>query len=189
MRRGGEQSVYPHGYTDGALNNVSPVTTLTNGIPLLNQRIGGNSQYAATTNGMTNQWNFYVFTNTASLTNTTFTMWRFLTFSRPTLACPGWEHSGEINPGDTAATRNAEQTSICMFNRSRFDQPGFCVIATASRSVGRVGDEVVVFTNSAPGQVVLHRHQVGGPEGAQYGFAGIASNIPFDQTDTNGMPL
>ena len=50
-----------------------PLATLTNGIPLLGQRVGANSQYSGTTNGTAGQWNFYVFTNTMASNNPAFT--------------------------------------------------------------------------------------------------------------------
>ena len=176
-----------------SLNNVSPVTTLNNGIPLLNQRIGANSQYASTTNGITNQWNFYVYTNTAALTNGTFTNVAFLTFFPPDLGVPRMEASGEIDTSTTNATRFAgADVDLYVSTDPGLTNLNSQVISNAFSginggvSVGRTGDETVVFTNSGPGQVYYIGIKSEDQQGAQYGFAGIASNIPFNQTDTNG---
>ena len=42
---------------------------LSNAVPLLNQRVGANSQFSGGTNGTAGQWNFYLYTNTLA-TNT-----------------------------------------------------------------------------------------------------------------------
>jgi len=48
--------------SDDALPRAAPIG-LTNGVPLLKQRVGANFQLAPSPNGETNQWRFYVFTN------------------------------------------------------------------------------------------------------------------------------
>ncbi len=183
-------------------NNVSPVTTLINDLPLLNERVGANSQYAATTNGITNAWNFYVFTNTAAATNGSFTNVAFITFFPPNLGVPRMGASGEIDPSSTNATRFAGadvdlyvSTDPGLTNLdSRVISNAFSGI-NGGVSVGRTGDEVVVFTNSTANQVYYIGVKSEDQEGAQYGFAGLASNIPFDQQNQNGdtvvtmMPL
>src|SRR6185503_11755442 len=68
-----------------------PLTPLTNGLPLLEQRVGANFQLINSTNGVANQWRFYVFTNDAV---TNFTSLRhgsnvaFITFIPPNLSRP-----------------------------------------------------------------------------------------------------
>ena len=52
-------------------------------MPLFNQRVGANSQYSLTTNGLSGQWNFYVYTNTGS--NANFTNVAIVTFTSPNL--------------------------------------------------------------------------------------------------------
>ena len=182
-----------------SLNNVSPVTTLNNGVPLLNQRVGANSQYSSTTNGITNQWNFYIYTNTALITNSTFTNVAFITFFPPNLGVPRMEASGEIDTSSTNATRFAgADVDLYVSTNPGLTNLDSNVIAQAfangTVSVGRTGDETVVFTNStAPVYYIGIKSE--DQQGAQYGFAGIASSVPFNQTDTNGnqtitmMPL
>ena len=40
-----------------------PLTVITNGVALLNERVGANYQLAPSTNGVIDQWRFYIFTN------------------------------------------------------------------------------------------------------------------------------
>ncbi|HON07004.1 MAG TPA: S8 family serine peptidase, partial [Verrucomicrobiota bacterium] len=44
------------------------VKSLTNGVAMIKERVGANSPLLVYTNGMTNQWNFYAFTNNAVVT-------------------------------------------------------------------------------------------------------------------------
>lgn len=176
-----------------ALNNVSPVTTLNDGIPLLNQRIGANSQYASTTNGITNQWNFYVYTNTPSLTNSSFTNVAFITFFPPNLGVPRMEASGEIDPSDTNATRvGGADIDLYVSTDPALTNLDTNVISNAfagingAVSVNRNGNQVVTFANTAVGQVYYIGIKSEDQQGAQYGFAGVASDVPFNQMDSNG---
>ena len=69
-----------------------PVIAITNGAPLLHQRVGANFQLAPLPDGEANQWRFYVFTN-FFLTNTVSGLTNgsnvaFITFLPPDLSRP-----------------------------------------------------------------------------------------------------
>jgi len=66
----------------GVTNQFASNPTVAGGI-LLDQHVGANTPLLGTTNGMTNQWHFYVITNTANFTNAA-----FITFLPPTLSLP-----------------------------------------------------------------------------------------------------
>src|SRR5258708_512625 len=54
-------------------DNTPFVQALTNDMPRLNQRVGANNpELNVLNNGIINQWNFYVYTNTTSFTNVVF---------------------------------------------------------------------------------------------------------------------
>ena len=88
---------------DGAITNaftftpaapaaaLTPTLTLvTNGVPLLHERVGANSPLLGGTNGTPSQWKFYVFTNIFSATNsvgiTNGTNVAFFTFQPPNVS-------------------------------------------------------------------------------------------------------
>ncbi len=164
-------------------NNVSGLTVLTDGVPLFGQRVGGNAPYAGTTNGYTNQWNFYVYTNTTTNLNVA-----FVTFFPPEVGVTRLGVRQEADPGnagrveadvDLFVSANAALTNL---------DPG--VLATADRSVTRTGTEKVLYTNSSLGQVYYVAVKSEDQEGAEYAFAGVASLLPFGQLNGNGdIPL
>ncbi len=165
-------------------NTTVDVGTLTNGLPLLGQRAGGNSQYAATTNGITNQWRFYVYTNTVFLTNNTYTNVAFVTFAPPEIGVTRMGTGQELNPGNAARPEGDVDLYVS------FD-PGLtnldpAVLAAASQSVGRGGTEKVLFTNQpTPGPYYIAvRSQ--DQEGVEFNLVGVAINRPFDQQNGDG---
>ena len=151
-----------------------PLTIITNGIPLLHEHIGANSPLIGSYLGQTNQWRFYVFTNTfmtnslLSLTNGSNVA--FITFIPPNLSRP----------------RNREaDIDLYVSTNSAITNLDPLVIAAADKSTNRGGTEVVVYTNAPLDQVYYVGVKCEDQQGAEYGFVGLSSNRPFDE-EVNG---
>ena len=168
-------------------NNVPTVTVISNGVPLLNQRVGANPQYAPTTNGIADQWHFYVFTNTAAATNANFTNVAFVTFLPPNLGLPRGGTLNEVAPPDTNATRVAgADIDLYVSGNPGLTNLNPIVIANAFKSLTRTGTEMVLFTNSTANQVYYVGVKSEDQEGAEFGFVAVATDQPFGQKDPNG---
>jgi len=152
------------------------VTRMTNGVPMLHQRVGANSPLLGGLNGSSNQWSFYVFTNTHTaddalgLTNGPYVA--FVTFTPPELSAP----------------RN-DQADIDLYV-TRGD-PGLLSlkassVANAYHSLTRLGTETVAFTNGLPGEIYYVGVKSEDQMGSEFGLVGISSDVPFDQTDPFG---
>ena len=167
-----------------ASTNLPVLGVLTNGVPLFGQRVGANSQYAAGTNGTADQWNFYVFTNTAAVTNANFTNVAFVTFLPPELGVPRLGVGEENDPA--GATRPEADIDLYVSTNPALTNLDPAAVANAQSSVGRTGTEKVLYTNSAPGQVYYIGVRSQDQEGGEFGFLGVATDQPFGQTDPNG---
>jgi len=178
-----------------------PVTVLTNlldpagpdwGAILLGQRIGSANPLDATnaiplfpaggaiTFGDTNQWRFYALTNSLGYANAA-----FLTFSARRLSLDG------VDAADlTAAGANPSQADIDLYVST---DPGLLsltpdALANADTSLGRGGTETIVYTNAVAG-VYFIGVKCESRQGAEYGFAGILSQLPFSQVDSSGNEI
>lgn len=193
-----------------------PISIVTNGIPKLDERVGASSPLwtvngtaNANTNGVTNQWNFYVFTNQNYATSTTT---NFVTnivagstnvvtnvVRLPLTNSGPYVGFATFLPPNLARARNAEADVDMFVTRSSLAYPGLngaggitnldpAVLASAnvSRSTNRGGYELITFSNS----VVNERFYVGikseDQQGGAYGFFGAASQSPFGTNTTNG---
>ena len=174
--------------------SVSPsftnLTTLTNGVPLFNQRAGANSQYSGSTNGDVNQWSFFVYTNTAIATNGSFTNVAFITFVPPELSAPRVEALNDIDTSSSIATRYLG-ADIDMYVSANPDltnlNPAVISnsVANSLSSRQRSGTESVLITN-APSRVYYVAVKSEDQQGAQFNLLGAATDLPFNQTDSNG---
>lgn len=166
---------------------VSNLIVLSNAVPLLDQRVGANSQYTGSTNGTNVQWNFYVYTNTLSLTNAAFTNVAFVTFDPPNLGVPRMGASGELGPPNPDATRFAgADIDLYVSTDSTLTNLNPAAVSNAFKAFGRQGDEVVYFTNSTPGQVYYVGVKSEDQQAAQFDLIGFATQLPFSQVDSNG---
>ena len=165
-------------------NILTATGTLTNGVPLLNQRVGGNSQYAPGTNGVTNQWNFYVYTNTAFLTNSFFTNVAFVTFAPPELGVPREGANQEANPPN--ATRPEADIDLYVSFDPTLTNLNPAAIAGANKSVGRTGTEKVLFTNQQTAGPYYIGVRSQDQQGAQFNLVGVATDQPFNQNQGTG---
>jgi subtilisin-like proprotein convertase family protein len=182
-------------------NYITNFFVLSNGVPVFNQRVGANSQYASDalgdpgtpgatnqwTNGVAAQWNFYVFTNTAGQTNGSFTNVAFVTFSPPNLGLPVTGALGEVSPPDVNATRylGADLDMYVSYDPS-ITNLNPAAINSAFKSVGRTGNETVYRINDAPGLVYYLAIKSEDQQAAQYSLVAFATDMPFSQGDGNG---
>jgi subtilisin-like proprotein convertase family protein len=169
------------GATQVSSTNAIALTTITNGLPLFNQRVGANAQYFGT-NGIASQWNFYVFTNTGS--NATFTNVAFVTFLPPEIGVPRIGTQQADNPPN--ATREEGDLDLYVSADPNLTNLVPSVVAAADKSVGRTGTEKIIYTNSAPGQVYYVGVKSEDQEGVEYDLVGVATDHPFNQRDGNG---
>ena len=189
--------------------------TATN-TPLFNQFAGGNTPLLGTntvelgatnemvTVGMTNQWHFYVVTNNAldgSGSSLDVTNAAFITFLPDTLAIP---RMGAF--ADSAADATQPEADIDMYvttdptltnlnpvvisNCVNGTQIGASVAGAPpifnGASLTRGGVELVVDTNSTPGQIYYVGVKSEDQEAAEYAFVPVFTSTPFSQMNANG---
>jgi subtilisin-like proprotein convertase family protein len=168
-------------------SNTAALTGMTNGLPLLNQRVGGNSQFAATngnTNGVIGQWQFYIYTNTPSLTNAAYTNVAFVTYDPPNLGVPRMGTLQEANPANGVRT----EADIDLYVSTSPDLTNLtpATVNAAFQSLSRTGTEKVLLTNQPAGQVYYAAVKSEDQEGAQFAFVAVALTNSFGQFDSNG---
>ena len=201
--------------TDGGLasNPVGGQTitfVTTTNAPLLNQMAGANSPLMGTntlpigtktiwgpngvvTVGMTNQWHFYVITNTGPASD--FTNAAFITFNVNTLSIP---RMGVFADSTADATRPeadidlyvSQDPSITNLNPVAIANclAGFSTsgVGNGGASVTQGGTEFVYFTNSSPGQVYYVGVKSEDHMGAEYSFLPVFTDVPFGGLDKDG---
>ncbi|MEO6035429.1 MAG: S8 family serine peptidase, partial [Verrucomicrobiota bacterium] len=152
-------------------------TVATNGISLLNQRVGANAPLlningTGLSDGVTNQWNFYAI-NAGSLPYVAF--FTFLT--------PNVSGTSDVIPN----SRRNKEADIDMYVSTDPSLTNLnpAAIANADKSRLRGGQELIVYTNAnAPIFYVGIKSE--DQQGAEYNFFGIASDTPFSDEDANG---
>lgn len=154
-----------------------PVIGVTNGVPVLGQRVGANSPLLGQATGSTNQWQFYVFENIYDTNNpvmmTNGTNVAFITFVPPNLS-----RSRLIEADiDLYVSTNSALTNL---------DAG--VIALADKSTNRGGTELVFYTNAPIGQIYYIGVKAEDQQASEYGFVSLSSDRPFDE-DINGNRL
>ncbi len=210
----------PGAYPAGFFNYTNRlVNIVTNGLPYLNERVGANpglfsvnGTANANTNGVTNQWNFYVFTNqnyasatatnmvtnvVAGVTNITTNVVRLpITNGGPYVTL------STFLPPNLARSRIKEADVDMYVTRSSLAYPGLSgaggltnldpqVLSHANtlRSTNRGGYELIAVTNSStgpPGEVFFVGIKSEDQQGGQYGFLAAATQLPSSTNSTNG---
>ena len=154
-----------------------PLIAITNGAPLLHQRVGANFQLEPLADGEPDQWRFYVFTNffftntVSGLTNGSNVA--FITFPDGNLALP----------------RNLEpDIDLYVSTNSALTNLNAAVIANAVKSLNRGGTEAVLFTNAPLGRDRIFYIGVKSEDqqAAEFGIVGFSSDEPFAQQDPFG---
>lgn len=157
-----------------------PVVTITNGVPLLNQRVGANFQLVPGTNGTAAQWNFYSFTN-VFLTNNPTGMTNgsnvaFVTFLPPNLSRP----------------RNLDaDIDLYVSLDSQLTNLNSAVVSNSFKSLHRGGTESVVFTNSPVGPDVVYYIGVKSEDqqASEFGIVALSTDLPFDSAGADGSRI
>ena len=190
--------------------NVLINDKITNGVPLIGERVGASSPLIGTnavdlgsagysnavlTVGMTNQWHFYIFTNYFTLTNANFTNIAFATFLSTTLADP----RGGVLQNDTSdptanATREEADIDLYVSTNSAITNLDLTALLEADKSLERGGTETIIYQYDStdpnnqpppPGQVYYVGVKSEDRQAAEYGFFAIATDQPFSE-DFNG---
>lgn len=177
-------SLYPE--VTGITNQFPGNPTVGGGI-LLGQHVGANTPLLGTANGMTNQWHFYVITNTVGFTNAA-----FVTFLPPTLSLP--REGVNVNRIENS-TRDEADIDLYVSKDFNLTNLSPATIAAADKSRTRGGTEFIVYTNSGAGDVYYIGVKSEDYMAAEYAiFAGF-SLLPFTEGDgfgnwiVNGFPL
>lgn len=157
--------------------NPNPwLSTLTNGVPVLYQRVGANSPLLGGTNGTDVQWRFYVFTNAPGPTNLDGTTnlhggpyVAILTFMSPDLSTPrNFDADIDLYVSTDPALTNLDPV----------------VVSQADKSLLRGGTELVTYTNSHLGAVYYVAVKSEDQKAAEFGLLAMADNQPFsDESD------
>jgi subtilisin family serine protease/subtilisin-like proprotein convertase family protein len=157
------------------------VTALTNGIVLLNQRVGANPSMGPLPEGNLRQWTFYVFTNNfdsnASPYLTNGSNVAFVTFLPPQIARPRESLEADV---DLYVSTNRSLLNL---------DPA--VLRDAPKSTKRGGTELVVFTNAAvgPDSVFYLGVKSEDQQGGEYALVGLSTISPFEQTNGSSLIL
>lgn len=149
---------------------------LTNGVAQLQQRAGANFQLVPGTNGVQNQWAFYVFTNTfftnqnlSGLTNGSNVA--FITFLPPNLSRPRNVES-DI---DLYVSKNPALLTL---------DPG--AIANADKSLLRGGTELLVYTNATTNDIFYIGVKAEDQQASEFGLIVLSTDEAFSDTDEFG---
>lgn len=156
-------------------NPLAKMVTVTNGVPLLHQRVGANSPYLTSTNGNTNQWRFFVFGNTNNPANTNVVPGRFMAFH--TFLAPNASRPRSIGEGDLDmyVSKNPAITNL---------DPA--VLQVADRGLKRAGTETVILTNGVVGDTYYIGIKSEDQQAVEFGFFAVSSDQPFSTRDKEG---
>jgi subtilisin-like proprotein convertase family protein len=196
--------------TNGYTANLTAVTNQfgsspdTSGGILQNQRVGASSPLQGTntlsltnqanwntngqiTVGVSNQWHFYVITNTMG-TNATqsFTNAAFITFLPVNLSIPP---VGVNAPNEGAATRPEGDIDLYVARGSGawgLTNLDPTVVAGATKSLNRGGTETLVFSNALPNEIFYIGVKAEDQEAVEYSFAALFALSPFSLMGPNG---
>jgi len=174
--------------TTFATNKTPWVAVISNSVPLLGQRVGANSPLIGGTNGTTNQWRFYAFTNqpvlTADGTNAA------VTNGQPYVAIV------TFMPLNLASTPRSSEPDIDLYVSTNSDLTNLvpAIINASDKSTRRGGIESVIYTNSITNTVYYIGVKSEDQKASEFGLLAVASDSPFDSDDGNftrsrGRPL
>jgi subtilisin-like proprotein convertase family protein len=153
---------------------ASPPLLGTNTVPLPPST---NSQITV---GITNQWHFYVLTNTTSFTNLTIALFDAHTLSVPRM---GVRETSELN-----ATRQNPEADIDLYvsRNQALTNLNPAAIAAADKSLGRGGEEVIISNNASPGTYYIGVKSESA-EGVEYSLLADLSLLPPGDGDDKGF--
>ncbi|MGA2177493.1 MAG: S8 family serine peptidase [Verrucomicrobiota bacterium] len=157
--------------TNGITNVLTPlITVVRSGQPLLHQRVGANEpnlyNYAAgATNGGTNQWHFFIFTNDQLFgSNILLTTFYPPNLSRPRNTDADIDLYASTDPGLLSLTPAA--------------------LAGARTSLGRGGNEFIYYSNQPPNMVYFIGVKSEDQQAADFGFYAVAQSNAFSSVNS-----
>jgi subtilisin-like proprotein convertase family protein len=201
-------SVQDLGIAGNPTGGQNITVVLTTNAPLMNQMVGASSPLLGTnmvplgantiwgpngavTIGQTNQWHFYIVTNTGPAAD--YTNAAFLTFDVDTLSIP---RMGVYETEVDNATKPEANIDLFVSQNPALTNLDPTVIsnclagAVNSRaSVANAGTQFVFYTNSAPGQVYYVGVQSEDQMGSEYSFLPVFTDTPFSSLDQNGNQI
>jgi subtilisin family serine protease/subtilisin-like proprotein convertase family protein len=163
------------------------LTPVTNGVPLLNQRVGANSPLIPTpgpywTNGTLSQWHFFMVTNQLPPSDPQ-------SSNAPIAAATNIAFATFLPPNLSLIRSNGADIDLYVSQNPALTNLDPAVIATSRRSLRRGGTESVVFTLAdglAGGEIFYAGVKSEDQQAANFGFFAISSSSAFSQTDSNG---
>lgn len=156
----------------------------SNGIPILNQRVGANFPLTNKTDaphGQLSQWNFYVLTNTFGYTNAA-----FITFMPPEL---GLRRMAARESDQYDASRPEGDIDLYVSTDPRLLELHPEAIANADKSLEQGGTEYVVYSNSTAGTVYYVGVKSEDQQAVEFGFLGVFSETPFAEQNERGTTM
>ena len=139
---------------------------------LMNQRVGANAPLILSTNGASNQWAFFTYTNVPTQN---FTNVAIFTFFAPELSLPRVREA-DI---DLYVTRGTDGTGTNLFLLDP------AAVSVATKSLLRGGTELVLFTNAQPNEVFSIGVKSEDQQGAQFNIFAASSDKPFSSRDNS----
>jgi subtilisin-like proprotein convertase family protein len=183
----------------------SPVTfvTTTNTL-LMNQLAGGNTPLlgtnlvgagvgyapdAAITLGITNQWHFYVVTNTLGYTNAAFITFLSQTLATPRLGVFAEEEQNATQPEADIDLYVATEPALTNLDPNVISNCVAGLNGDGASLANGTGTEFVAYTNSVPNQIYYIGIKSETQEAAEYDFLPVFSQTPFSQSNSNGVTV
>jgi subtilisin family serine protease/subtilisin-like proprotein convertase family protein len=154
------------------VNTNGPISSQSAG--LINQRVGANNPLIVNTNGATNQWCFFTYTN---VNDPAFTNVVILTFLPPNLSLPR-NREADIDMFVAGSSRVPNASNLT----NRDDN----VINASLRSVGRGGTEFVYLNNAQAGEVFYIGVKSEDQQAANFSIYAESRNGPFSSRDGDG---
>ncbi len=159
-------------FTNDPSPRISALARATNATSagLFNQRVGANNPLIVSTNGATNQWAFFTYTN---VPDPAFRYVAIATFFPTELSRPRFRDA-DI---DLYVASGANSSDLVRLDPS--------VIAGSRRSTTRGGTEMLLFTNAGAGEVFHIGVKSEDQQGANFSIFAVSSDRPFSERDSS----
>lgn len=156
-------------------NSLPLVTVIggTNALLVPNLRVGANDPFLTSTNGQTNQWVFFVITNSPSVSTAA-----FVTFLPPNLSRTR-QQSADI---DLYVSRDSNLTNLDATVISNC----FAMVGQNAVSTNRGGTEYIVFTNGSVAGDWYVGIKSEDQQAAEFGFFAAFVDTPFARRNSDG---
>ncbi|HEY1787074.1 MAG TPA: S8 family serine peptidase, partial [Verrucomicrobiae bacterium] len=149
---------------------------------------GTNGQFAI---GMTNQWHFYIVTNSTVFTNAAFITFGASTLSIPRMGVLANSDDNSTTPGadlDLLVTRSSTDANAASLLNLDPIEVSNCVNGASGDGASLVsgGTDFVAYTNVPQNEVYYIGVKSESHMGAEYDFIPIFTDVPFGGLDQNG---